>query len=275
MTRSILLAVLIVCTASLAEAQQLKGKIIFERTVEIKIAIATANGEPNEALQNMLPKTRTDRFELSFNNGQTLWKQLEEEQPEADNAMIGGGGGMMIRTMSIGSDDILFTNVETSKKVEQRELGTKKYIIEDSLIKLKWKLSEETKTILGQLCRKATSVRISTRMTMNMDNGKMERKEVADTAQITAWFTPSIPVSAGPAEYQGQLPGMILELESGRSSFKAVELSEKVDLASIKEPKGSKRVTQAEFNKERDKMFEEMGRNSGGGAGRTMIRIGN
>ena len=35
------------------------------------------------------------------------------------------------------------------------------------------------------------------RMMMNMDNGKMERKEVQDTAAIIAWFTSSIPVSTG------------------------------------------------------------------------------
>lgn len=276
MTRSILMAALLILSADLVLAQQQKGRIVFERVTQIKIAIATTNGEPNEALQNMLPKTRTDRFELSFNNGQSIWKQLEDEQPDGDNAIFNnGGGGMMIRTMSVGSEDVTFSNIETGRKIELRELGTKKYIVEDSLLKLKWKLSEETKTILGQLCRKATSERISTRMMMNMDNGKMERKEVADTTQITAWFSMSIPVSAGPAEFQGQLPGMILELENGRSHFAAVEISEKVDLASIKEPKGPKRITTAEFNKERDKMFEEMGRNSGGGAGRTVIRIGN
>ncbi len=261
----------------IGNSQIQKGRIVFERTVQIQIAIATANGEPDMALQNMLPKTRTDRYELLFHTNQTLWKQLEEERPEADNMVFSNGGGMTVRAMSMGSDDVLFSNLETGKKVEQRELGTKKYVVEDSLLKLKWKLSEETKTILGQLCRKATSERISTRMMMNMDNGKMERKEVADTSVIVAWFSPSIPVSAGPAEYQGQLPGMILEMDlnNGRSHYIAVELSEKADYASIKEPKSNKRISQAEFNKERDKMFEEMGRNNGGGAGRTVIRIGN
>ena len=261
----------------IGNSQIQKGRIVFERTVQIQIAIATANGEPDMALQNMLPKSRTDRYELLFNTNQTLWKQLEDERPEADNMVINNGGGMMVRAVGMGSDDILFSNLETGKKVEQRELGTKKFVVEDSLLKLKWKLSEETKTILGQLCRKATSERISTRMMMNMDNGKMERKEVADTSVIVAWFSPSIPVSSGPAEYQGQLPGMILEMDmnNGRSHYIAVELTEKADFAAIKEPKSNKRISQAEFNKERDKMFEEMGRNNGGGAGRTVIRIGN
>ncbi len=76
-----------------------------------------------------------------------------------------------------------------------------------------------------------------------------------------------IPVPAGPGEYQGQLPGLILEMNinDGRQTFVAKNISEKVDLAVIKEPTGKKRYTQAEFRKERDKMMEEMQRNNQGG----------
>ncbi|MDZ4808956.1 MAG: GLPGLI family protein [Bacteroidota bacterium] len=123
----------------------------------------------------------------------------------------------------------------------------------------------ETKTILGQPCMKATSNRISTMM--NMENGKMERKEIQDTSNIVAWFTSSIPVSAGPAEYQGQLPGLILEMDikDGTQIFKATAISEKADLAIIKEPTGKKRYTAEEFKKEREKMMKEMEQNKEGG----------
>lgn len=108
---------------------------------------------------------------------------------------------------------------------------------------------------------------------MTMDNGKMERKEIQDTANITAWFATDVPVSAGPAEYQGQLPGLILEMDvnNGRQTFKATGITEKADVAIIKEPNGKKRYTTAEFNKERDKMLEDMQRNNGGG--QRMIRM--
>jgi len=132
---------------------------------------------------------------------------------------------------------------------------------------LKWKLSDETKTVLNHLCRKAIATRYSTRMMMNMDNGKMERKEVQDTSNIIAWFTTDVPVSAGPAEYQGQLPGLILEMDvnNGRQTFTALEISPKADVAKIKEPTGKKKYSPEEFNKERDKMMEEMQRNNQGG----------
>ena len=40
-------------------------------------------------------RTRTDKFEMNFANGQMIFKPMEDEIPD-DN--FSGGGGMMIRT---------------------------------------------------------------------------------------------------------------------------------------------------------------------------------
>ena len=59
--------------------------------------------------------------------------------------------------------------------------------------------NRRNKTILNHVCRKATAVTVIPRMTMSIDNGVMERKEIQDTTNITAWFASDIPVSwAGP-----------------------------------------------------------------------------
>src|SRR5258705_5017911 len=180
---------------------------------------------------------------------------------------------MQMRMFSAGGDEILFTNFKTGKKTEKRELFDKTFIIDDSIRALKWKMTGETRTILNHSCMKATSTQIRQTTRMTMDNGKMERKEVSDTSAIVPWFASDIPVSAGPAEYQGQLPGLILELNvnDGRQSFRAISISEKAELATIKEPTGKKHYTPEEFKKERDKMMEEMQKNSQGG--NRMIRM--
>jgi len=102
-------------------------------------------------------------------------------------------------------------------------------------------------------------------MQMSMENGEMKRQQVADTA-IVAWFTTDIPVSCGPGSYQSQLPGMVLEVDENNSQtiYKAVEVSPKVSLNKIKEPKDGKKMTAAEFIKERDKIMEEMRKNKPG-----------
>ena len=169
-----------------------------------------------------------------------------------------------------GNDDVLYNNFETGKRIEKRELFEKTFIIEDTIAKMKWKMTGETKTILGLPCMKATATRISTRMAMNIDNGKMERKEVDDTAKLVAWFTTDIPVPAGP-EVAGQLPGLILLLDmgDGKTVYKATEISDKVKLDDIKEPVKGKRVTPDEFRAETMKMMDEMQKNNAGG-NRTM-----
>lgn len=276
-----LLTILAILTAVVSFSQQ--GKIIYERTVQMQIRIAMnsngGGGMNDEAIQNMLPKSMTNKFELQFANAQTVWKELDEPNNEPENMSFGAPGGGMVTVKAFGGgDDLTFCDLTSGRKVDQKELGTKKVVVEDSLRSLKWKLSEETKTILGKVCRKATTERIAKRMMMSMNNGKMERQETADTNLIVAWFTLEVPVSTGPAEFQGQLPGLILEMDinKGKTVYKALEFSEKVDLTLIKEPKASKKLTAQEFEAERQKMMDEMMKNNGGaGPGRSVIRIGN
>lgn len=239
-------------------AQQQQGKVTYERVSQMQ-ARFNING-----MEQVMPQTRKDNFELTFGNNQSLWNAAEVED---DGGTFTSEGGAHIRMVVAGSNDVLHCNFETSKKTEKRELFDKTFIIDDSIRSLKWKMTGETKTILNMPCMKATAINISTRTMMNMDNGKMERKEIQDTATIVAWFTSSIPVSAGPAEYQGQLPGLILEMDisNGRQTFVATGISEKADLTIIKEPTGKKHYTPDEFKKEREKMLEEMQKNNQGG----------
>lgn len=250
-----------------ATAQQNQGKVTYTRTVKLQMSFAGMPG----GMEQQLPSSRTDKYELVFGNNQSLWKQGEQEQEE-EPAM--GGEGMQIRMVVAGSNDVLYSNFDKSRKVEKREMFDRTFIVDDTITKLKWKMTGESKAILDHNCMKAEAVRISKRMTMNMDNGKMERKEIDDTAKVQAWFAMDIPVSAGPSEFQGQLPGLILELDvrNGDQVYKATSLTDKADLSVIKEPTGKKKYTQEEFKKERDKMLEEMNQNNGGG-NRRVIRM--
>ena len=260
--KRILIAGCAVLSVGLLKAQQVEGTVTYERTSKIQISFSDTHGS---GMEQQMPKTRTDKFELTFANNKSLWKSAEEDDNGTTD--VSGGDGMQIRMIVAGSNDVLYTNFETGKKVEKREMFDKSFIIDDTISKLKWKITGETKTILNISCMKATTQTIRTRTMMNMDNGKMERKEIQDTSNAVAWFSPLIHISAGPAEYQGQLPGLILEMDikDGTQTFKATSISEKVDLAIIKEPTGKKHYTPDEFKKERDKMMEEMQKNNQGG----------
>jgi GLPGLI family protein len=250
------------------QAQQKEGKVTYERTDKME-AHMNINGQ-----EQVIPQTRKSNFELHFANNQSLWKAVEQDNDEG--MTHGEEGGMQIRMIVAGSNDVLYTNFETGKKTEKREMFDKTFIVDDSVHALKWKMMGETKSILNHNCMKATTTQIKQSTRMTMDNGKMERKDVTDTSLIVAWFTSDIPVSAGPGEYQGQLPGLILEMDvsNGRQTYIATNISEKPDVASIKEPTGKKHYTPEEFKKESQKMMEEMQRNMQGGPGGTrQIRI--
>ncbi|HUR67041.1 MAG TPA: GLPGLI family protein, partial [Chitinophagaceae bacterium] len=153
------------------QAQQKEGKVIYERTSQMQIQVSGMPG-----MENNMPRTRTDKFELSFGNGQSLWKQAEQEND--DDGSFTTDNGAQVRMIVAGNDDVLFTNYETGKRVEKREMMDRTFVIDDTVAKLKWKMTGETRTILNMPCMKATTSRISSRMSMNIDNGKMERKEV-------------------------------------------------------------------------------------------------
>jgi GLPGLI family protein len=240
-----LLSFLLTLVTGAVLAQGNQGQVTYNRTSKIQFSFAGMPG----GMQQQMPTSRTDKFELTFANNQSLWKQAEQDNE--DEGHFSSEGGAHIRMIVAGSNDVLFTNLENGKKVEKREMFEKTFIVDDTISKLKWKMTGETKTILGMPCMKATTSTIRTRTMMNMDNGKMERKEIQDTSNIVAWFTTSIPVSAGPAEYQGQLPGLILEMDikDGTQTFIATGISQKADYASIKEPTGKKRYTAEEFKK--------------------------
>jgi GLPGLI family protein len=262
-------AAILFTTAGTAQIKQ--GTINYERTSQMQMQFHAVG---MEGMQQNIPQTRTDKFELVFANNQSIWRSAVTGDDDQGTFTSDNGGGMQMRMVIAGSNDVVYHNFDKAQRVEKREIMDRSFLVADSVRPLKWKMTGETKMILNHNCMKATATRISTSMRMNMDNGVMERKEVQDTSNIIAWVAADIPVSAGPGEFQGQLPGVILEMEfgNGRQVYKAISISEKADASLIKEPAGKKKLTPAEFAKERTKMMDEMQQNmQGGGGGRRII----
>lgn len=250
--------------SQMAVAQMKEGKVVYENVQQLNFQVRGGGPDMPE-----LPKSLTRQFELMFSNNQSLWQPLPDMNQEA-NQMAGPstGGGMVNFVRIAGADAVTYHNFETGRRVSERELMSKTYLVEEPITKLTWKLTEESKSILGHKAFKATADRISTRMVVNMDNGQTSRKQVPDTSKIVAWFAADIPVPAGPGiEFQGQLPGLILELDinNGRTTYKAIELSPKVNVSSIKAPSRGKKISAEDYAKEQTKMMDQMMQNRQGG----------
>ncbi|MCB0715354.1 MAG: GLPGLI family protein [Chitinophagaceae bacterium] len=242
-------------------AQAPQGKITYQRTVKLVFSFAGMNGMEQE-----MPKTKTDNYTLVFGNHQSLWKQAESGFDD-EGGNFTSSNGAQVRIMVAGNNNVLFTDLAQKKTVEKKEFLGKIFIVDDSITNLQWKITGDTKMILNMPCMKATAIKLSKKVNMDMDNGKMTRTEVDDTAHIEAWFTTAIPESVGPAQFQGQLPGAILamNINDGEQTFKAVQYDKEANLKDIKEPKGKNHYTADDFKKERQKMIEEMNKNNQGG----------
>ena len=94
-----------------------------------------------------------------------------------------------------------------NKSLYYDNAGLEKYFYEEPLHEWDWEISDSTKTILGYECIEATT----------MFNGR----------KWTAWFTPEIPLDAGPWKLEG-LPGLIMEAtaEGGQYRFETTGLQQ-------------------------------------------------
>lgn len=240
-----------------ASAQVTEGTITYTRTLKLKMELP-----PEFAAQTAgMPKERKDNYELLFAKNKSLFHPVDEpEDMTMDN-----GNGVVIRMMPPGGEMVVYTDLDNKKKIEQKELGTKQYVVEDTLPKLNWKLTGETKTILGHTCKKATAEREVKHMNMNDDNGKVTHEMVTDTVPVEAWYADDITMFSGP-EYAGSLPGMILELsiDDGRMTYLATKIDPKYDKKTLALPKDGKKISAADYKKEQDAFFKKMQENGGG-----------
>ena len=114
--------------------------------------------------------------------------------------------------------------------IQRREFLDRTFLVEGAE-RPNWKLTDDVSEFLGYMCNRAVAT--------------------IDTTLVEAWFTPEIPVPAGPDDYYG-LPGLILVVttDNGNRSYVATEVSLRpVSAESIAAPTEGRKVTQEEFDK--------------------------
>ncbi|HEY2720208.1 MAG TPA: GLPGLI family protein, partial [Chitinophagaceae bacterium] len=97
---------------------------------------------------------------------------------------------------SVADKNIVYTDYQSGKIIAQKPVYEETFLIEDSLLKIKWKLNPDTRVIAGFECRKAFGI-------------------IDDSIGVIAFYTDEILIPGGP-ESVGGLPGMILGLSVPR-----------------------------------------------------------
>lgn len=90
----------------------------------------------------------------------------------------------------IADKNVVYTDYTRGISISQKPVYEETFLVEDSLLKIKWKLTSDVRTIAGYDCRKAVGI-------------------LNDSIAIFAFYTDQLMVSGGPEGVQG-LPGMIL-----------------------------------------------------------------
>jgi GLPGLI family protein len=263
---------LLVALATTGTAQMKEGKISYERKTNMHRNI------PDPQMKSMIPEFRTDKFELIFNESASLFRSVVDDEAPDPFANAGGGGGMRMNFRM--PTTTTYTDLAKQTQYEERAFFEKEFLIVDSLKQYKWKLSEETKTIAKQLCKKATTMVTAPQMRMRISRGGENNTDTAANApikpretELVVWYAENIPVSVGPDNYSG-LPGVIMEmnLDNGATVTTAVEVSAKYPKKELVQPSKGEKMTRAQFQEQMQKLMQDMQR--GGGGMIRNIRIG-
>lgn len=200
-----------------------------------------------EELLELMPAANYSSMLLLFNESASLMTPAPTPEEEVLDAMSLRAQGLATR-MKMGSSsrsdqEVLleaYVRYEDGAVAETRELMTRKFLITGTRPAYEWRLTGEQSELLGYVVHKATAVH--------------------DSSHIEAWFSPEIPVSAGPGLFGG-LPGMILALsvDDGQTVYSATEVKlDPVDAAVIKAPEDGEEVSPEEYEEIVAEKLEEI-----------------
>ncbi len=224
-------------------AQPVEGVIHYDQTVNMH-----ARFQGNEEMLQYIPEFQTTKMELLIKGQSTLYKSAPQQEEEHES----GDGNVRIRMNR--NQSVVYRDLKGKKQLTATEFMGRKFLISEEIPSRSWKITGETKSILGKSCTKAVF------------------KDTADVFE--AWFTLDIPTSGGPGSYSG-LPGMILEVNrnDGEMILSATNIEMKsLDAEKMEKPSKGKKVTREEYQAIVDEKMKEMGATSGGGTRTFIIR---
>jgi GLPGLI family protein len=177
----------------------------------------------------------TEEMLLFIGNKVSKFQSLRSYQRDSiTNAAVKQGElsypELMVRLKSVPSTDfkeIIFKNYPSTGQITYIErLGRDNYWYEEPTKLFTWKIMDETKSIAGYNCRKATT-------------------QFAGR-HYTAWFTSEVPISDGPYKFNG-LPGLIMSVNDDRNQYRY----ELVGLQTYQEPITLEKKNYIKTNKEK------------------------
>lgn len=162
-----------------------QGRIEFERKVNQFAQLESTMNPGDESWAEfskkmMGNKFKTDYFDLLFTRTRTLYRP-GRESPDRPNQFF---------FQPPAQQNVIYADLDQQKEVGQKTVFEQLFLVEDTLRRIKWKITDETRVIAGFDCRRANAI-------------------IMDSVYVVAFYTDEILPSGGPESFSG-LPGMIL-----------------------------------------------------------------
>lgn len=155
------------------------AKIEYERKTYVKKVLLEVETDPQDASWlNQLPDYRLEYFNLTISGNQSIYqpgREYDSKMPE---------------WMSKGVTSTVYANYDSGVFLCAKQILDQNYYIADSLPKIQWKYTNDTRTIAGYNCRRVTG-------------------RICDSLFIVAYYAEEILLQGGPETFNG-LPGLIL-----------------------------------------------------------------
>ncbi|RYE36399.1 MAG: GLPGLI family protein, partial [Sphingobacteriales bacterium] len=137
-----------------------------------------------ENYKKNFPQFKSAKSTLKFNSEKSLYKFNEDALPTTNN--------WLHNNPIADLKNIVGMDYNTETNTIQKTVYEATYLVKDSIRKINWKITDETREIAGYECRRANAI-------------------IMDSVYVVAYYSNQIAVSGGPETFSG-LPGMILGL---------------------------------------------------------------
>lgn len=142
----------------------------------------------------------------------------------------------------VGDKNVVYNDYKTGTTTTQKPVFEETFLMQDSMLRIKWKITSDLRTIAGYDCRKAIGI-------------------INDSIAVFAFYTDELLINGGPEGLHG-LPGMILGV--GIPRLHATWFATKVEvfdvnLKPVTAPTKGRKVTRNEMMTRLGKLAEEWG----------------
>ena len=231
-------------------SQQFQGKAYYMSKISVDKSFLD---NPRAAqwkgyMEKMLKQNTEKNYILEFNSTESMYKEQEKVEIEE------GRGGFNWMAQYVG-DNIgkLYKNVSDKVSVNETEFMGRFFLLTDSITDQRWKMTGESKKIGKYTCYKATyekevNEKVFSFGSWNNDNStSAPSTSKTRKVEVTAWFTPEIPIATGPSWYGG-LPGLILEISDDNTTVLCTKIvMNPTEKSKIKRPKKGKVIATSDF----------------------------